>query len=202
MEPAPPPSAPAAGPGAGFTLPARLRAAQPWAPALATGGRPAGPRDPARPRVPPAAAGDAWARTPRGRRQRSPTGTREAQGGEPTRAGLAAPQPRSPAATRAGTESAGAAAAEVAECAPPLAPAAAAVAPLRQPRRVPATASGSRQRPALQDGLPLLGSPAAAHRAEHPAPARPAADPPGLSTVAKDERVGAVCFSRRLGVTA
>ncbi|XP_052570092.1 sterile alpha motif domain-containing protein 1-like [Peromyscus californicus insignis] len=99
MEPAPQPSAPAAGPGAGFTLPARLRAAQPWGPALATGGRPARPRDPARPRVPQPLRGDAWARTPRGRRQRSPTGAREARDGGPGpgQAGrTAAPQRRAP----------------------------------------------------------------------------------------------------------
>lgn len=151
---------------------------------------------------PPAAVGDAWARTPHERRQRSPTGAREARGGEPARARLTAPQPRSGA--RRGRER------------PPgdrgrscgVRPA-----PRARRRRSPAAAAprpSHRLRPppaprALRDGLSLLSSPAAPHDAKYPAPARPAADPPPFSspsTVANDKPVGEVCFSRRFGGSA
>lgn len=130
------------------------------------GGAPTRPRSPARPGAP-AAAGNTGAR-PRGDsrgRLRHPTVARDTPAREPAaRARLAAPQPAagSPQQPRGSAESAREAAAEVAECAPPLAPAAAAAAaaPLRQPRSVPSAAAARRcPRPSgSRDRLPGLGS--------------------------------------------
>lgn len=196
MEPAPQPSAPAAGPGAGFTLPARLCAAQPWGPALATGGRPARPGDPARPRVPQPLRVTRGRGLPAGGAS-GPRRARRRRGvGEPARARLIEPQPRSSA--RQGRErppgdrgrSCGVRPAPRARRR--RSPAAAAPRPSRRLRPPPAPR-------ALWDGLPLLGSPAAPHDA-NPSPGSPCRRPPSSpSTVANDKPVGEVCFSRRFG---
>lgn len=196
MEPAPQPSAPAAGPGAGFTLPARLRAAQPWGPALATGGRPARPRDPARPRVPQPLRVTRGRGLPAG----GASGPRRARGRrgvvDPGRARLAAPQPRS--GERRGRPRAPGDRGRSCGVRP---------APRARRRRSPAATAprpSHRLRPppaprALRDGLPLLGNPTAPHRANtQPRLALPQTTP-HPSTVANDKPVGEVCFLRRLG---
>jgi hypothetical protein len=161
MEPAPPPRAPAAGPGAS---PRRFRSA--WPSHGARAGRWGAPGSAPRPRTsqaPQASAGDAGARR-RGNSLREaplhPTDARDARAHGPGSARrTAAPQPRSGA--RLGRKRR-AAAAQVAESAPPLAPAAAAAAPLRQPRRVPAAAtaaaSGCCPRPARSGTTGFPGS--------------------------------------------
>lgn len=173
MEPAPLPSAPAAGPGAS---PRRFRSTRPSHGARA--GHWGAPRPGlAVPHVPvpqPQRTRRERGRpgTPCGRRLRLSTDAQDARAelGWPHRS----PQPatRSPQQPRGSAKSAPEAAAEVAECAPPLAPAAAAAAPLRQPRRVPAAAASGRcpRPPGSRTGFPgwagAAASPACPHWAE------------------------------------